>query len=343
MSRPLITFALISYNQERFIREAVRGAFAQTHSPLEIILSDDCSEDGTFDIMREEASGYDGPHRVLLNRNERNLGIGGHVNRVMEISNGELIVPAAGDDVSLPTRAEELVKVWSKGENFSVYSSYFIVDENGIDRGVWSEPELASVGFRLDKLRSGVMRGLGCADAWSRAVFDTFGPLPEGIVSEDVAIPFRATLLGQIAYLDKCLVKYRRHNANVWKSDDDQLRMDLSQFMEHAATIARRRRKNYESWLRDTQLFLSLHPEKEAGLLQAAEAIAAWREFHMFRESALEGKTMNRLRGCLHTLKRVRKLGIKPIVKTSLIGLSPTIYCKVHQWRYKRLNNRGTV
>lgn len=41
----LISFVLIAYNQERFIREAVEGAFSQTYSPLEIILSDDASSD----------------------------------------------------------------------------------------------------------------------------------------------------------------------------------------------------------------------------------------------------------------------------------------------------------
>ena len=50
-SRPLITFALMAYNQEQLIEEAVAGALAQTYSPLEIILSDDCSTDRTFSIM----------------------------------------------------------------------------------------------------------------------------------------------------------------------------------------------------------------------------------------------------------------------------------------------------
>ena len=70
--RPLITFALFAYNQERFIREAVAGAFSQTYSPLEIILSDDCSSDRTFEIIQEMTAGYEGPHKVILNRNEKN-------------------------------------------------------------------------------------------------------------------------------------------------------------------------------------------------------------------------------------------------------------------------------
>ena len=58
--RPLVTFALFAYNQEQFIREAVEGAFAQTYEPLEIILSDDCSTDRTFEIMQEMASACEG-------------------------------------------------------------------------------------------------------------------------------------------------------------------------------------------------------------------------------------------------------------------------------------------
>ena len=50
--RPLVTFALFAYNQEKYIREAVEGAFSQTYQRMEIILSDDCSTDSTFDILK---------------------------------------------------------------------------------------------------------------------------------------------------------------------------------------------------------------------------------------------------------------------------------------------------
>ena len=53
--RPVLTFAVVSCNQEQFVREAVEAALAQTYSPLEIILSDDCSDDRSFEIMQEMA------------------------------------------------------------------------------------------------------------------------------------------------------------------------------------------------------------------------------------------------------------------------------------------------
>lgn len=41
VKKPLVTFALFAYNQEKFIKEAVEAVFAQTYQPLEIIISDD--------------------------------------------------------------------------------------------------------------------------------------------------------------------------------------------------------------------------------------------------------------------------------------------------------------
>ena len=88
--RPLISFALFTYNQEQFVREAVAAAFAQTYSPLEIILSDDSSKDSTFNIISEMVESYRGPHRVIVNRNPTNIGIGAHVNKVMGLMSADI-------------------------------------------------------------------------------------------------------------------------------------------------------------------------------------------------------------------------------------------------------------
>ena len=53
MNKPLISFLLLTYNQENYIQDAINGALAQTYSPLEIIISDDCSTDGTYKKIEE--------------------------------------------------------------------------------------------------------------------------------------------------------------------------------------------------------------------------------------------------------------------------------------------------
>src|SRR4051794_34557301 len=102
--RPAVTFFVMTYNQSRFVREAVQGALAQTYQPLEILFSDDCSTDGTFEIIQETVKNYSGPHTIVLNRNERNLGVSEHLNKIVALANGELIIAADGDDVSNPHR-----------------------------------------------------------------------------------------------------------------------------------------------------------------------------------------------------------------------------------------------
>jgi len=214
--RPLVSFALLAYNQERFIREAVEGALAQTYSPLQVILSDDCSTDRTFEVMQQMALTYAGPHTIQLNRNERNLGLAYHINHVMQISEGQLIVVAAGDDFSLPQRVEALVKEWRK-RNFSsgsIYSSAIIIDDLG--RTIPTVGGKDSSCIRLSDRNSEIFSGVyGCSHAWTRDVATIFGAYDERILQEDLIIPLRSCLLGSICFISEPLVKYRIHRGTI--------------------------------------------------------------------------------------------------------------------------------
>ena len=70
--RPLVTFAIFAYNQEATIAEAMAGALSQTYEPLEIIFSDDFSNDQTYQKMLDVVCCYDGPHQVRVRRNANN-------------------------------------------------------------------------------------------------------------------------------------------------------------------------------------------------------------------------------------------------------------------------------
>ncbi len=71
-ARPLVSVLLIAYNQERVIADAVRSVLAQTWQPVEIIISDDCSRDGTYAAIEATVRDYTGPHRVITRRNTVN-------------------------------------------------------------------------------------------------------------------------------------------------------------------------------------------------------------------------------------------------------------------------------
>ena len=210
--RPLVTFALFAYNQEQYIREAVEGAFSQTYSPLEIILSDDCSSDRTFEIMREMAEGYEGTHRLRLRQGQKNQGVLGHVLTVSRKALGAILVVAAGDDVSLPSRTAKLVAAFSEDRIVSASSDDILISEQGAllqhderrirDRAKWHSRNNAWV------------HG---ASAAYRTDFLTALPIPEQSVSyEDMVFSDIASLSGMVsARLTDKLIQYRYHATNL--------------------------------------------------------------------------------------------------------------------------------
>lgn len=211
MEQPLVTFALFAYNQKMFIREAIEGALAQSYSPLEIILSDDCSTDGTFDLIRDIVATYSGPHSIRLNRNPANLGIAGHLNFLMSLVKSDFVVVAAGDDISLPDRTVKLVSAWlnSGRQMKSIHSYAADMNEHGeltgnLRRG--SEDSKLSSPFEHSKTNIGV---LGATHGWDMSLINNFQPILESVVNEDVILPARASITGCVGFVSETLVKYR--------------------------------------------------------------------------------------------------------------------------------------
>jgi glycosyltransferase involved in cell wall biosynthesis len=223
--RPLVSFVLLAYNQEKFIREAIEGALAQTYSPLEIVLSDDCSTDNTFKIIQETAEAYRGPHKIRLNRNHRNMGLVPHVVQLNTMAAGELIVASAGDDISIPSRTEVLVGTWEKsGRPSAACSGVWSIDSEG--RRCRDQPGpmpfLPQTLTRIEALRSFAIERkyslYGCSEAWVPSLFSKFGAIPEGVVAEDCVLALRAWLTRGIVFVPDRLVEYRRHTNNIWNN-----------------------------------------------------------------------------------------------------------------------------
>jgi len=221
--RPLVTFALFAYNQEKYIREAVEGAFSQTYEPLEIILSDDCSSDRTFEIMQEMAAEYKGPHKIVLNRNSKNLGTIDHLLSVAHKARGELLIVAAGDDVSLPARCQRLVAGWMQARAGALYSDCATIDSSGalisphhrvapstLIQRIFSDSSLPQ---RYD----GLVRNIpGYSAAYSTKVLQALPPCENGALNEDALTTMVFNILGlPIYHVEEPLLEYRYAESSV--------------------------------------------------------------------------------------------------------------------------------
>jgi glycosyltransferase involved in cell wall biosynthesis len=208
-----VSILLLCFRDAPFIEAAVRGALAQT-VPCEILISNDASDDGTFERACELVADYTGPHAVRVRRNERNLGVAAHVSETVPLVSGEIIVMMAGDDVSLPHRVERVLQAFDANPGVSALASGFdAIDAN--DRPVDVHMPVRRERFGLDYfVTSGRLIGLlGATLAFRRAVFDRFGPILGPI--EDNALSLRAALLGDCLNVREPLVRYRQHSGSV--------------------------------------------------------------------------------------------------------------------------------
>jgi len=129
--QPLITLAILVYNQERYISDCFNAAVAQNYKNMQIIISDDCSSDNSFEQIRQLAGTYKGPHAILLNKNKKNIGTLAHFYEISKLTAGEYLVVNAGDDWSHPDRIQQIADRFASTDAKVLISDYVLVADDG--------------------------------------------------------------------------------------------------------------------------------------------------------------------------------------------------------------------
>jgi len=221
MSKPFVSFIVMSYKAEKFIQEAIDGALAQTYDNLEIIFSDDASPDKTFEIIEENVKNYTGKHKdkISIYRNEKNLGIGAHLNKLWwEIAKGDWIVVSAGDDVSLPNRVEKLMEYASE-DVAAIHHTSYMIDENSIDITLKKDMYQPLQNFLETRTIEEIIRNKihlrGGTMCLNTKMLNLFEPFNKDVVNEDVVLAYRAKYFGKILHVEEKLMKYREHQKSI--------------------------------------------------------------------------------------------------------------------------------
>lgn len=208
---PLVSICIPAYNAERFLEETLNSALSQTYPNLEIIVSDDCSQDGTFEI----ASRYAG-RGVLVIRTPSNLGMFGNFNYVIRHSSGKYILKLDADDLVDPEHVAEQVAVLEAYPQVSfAHCACRLIDVNG-----------RLIGYERSLHDSFIRTGV---EEWCRYAF---GPRAVNIVmirrdafervggyderyrySGDWAMHRSLLKIGSVFYNAKVLASYRVHRA----------------------------------------------------------------------------------------------------------------------------------
>ena len=204
------------YRQERFVAAAVHSILAQDCAPLDIVIADDASPDGTAAAIDAALAGYTGPHRVRLLREGRNRGIE-TLNLLADAAEGSLLVHAHGDDIAHPDRVARLVATWQATGASMVTSNALLIDAEGREIGRQFEPD-ASYDLTAGSLCTlgWTPFQLGATFACEPDIYRAFPPLSRdrSPVEDDWQLPFRAALLKGIAVVREPLLRHRLHHGS---------------------------------------------------------------------------------------------------------------------------------
>ena len=108
---PLVSVIVPNYNHEPYLRERLDSIYNQTYKNFEVLLLDDCSNDGSRDILEEYARIHKENTTTIFNEN--NVGkVFKQWNKGLQAANGELIWIAESDDYCEGNFLEEMVKMF---------------------------------------------------------------------------------------------------------------------------------------------------------------------------------------------------------------------------------------
>lgn len=125
---PAVSVVMPAYNAEKYIEEAIYSVRSQTFRDWELIVVDDCSTDGTPEIVARLAR-EDG--RIHLYRSDRNSGAAATRNRGLSLCRGRYVALLDSDDRWMPEKLERQVRLAEETGAEVIYCSYGIIDENG--------------------------------------------------------------------------------------------------------------------------------------------------------------------------------------------------------------------
>lgn len=124
---PKVSVVMPVYNTETFVREAIESILNQTFKDFEFIIIDDCSTDRSWDII-EEYSKTDA--RIIIWRNEKNMGISYTRNKLIELATTNYIASQDSDDISKLYRLEkEYLFLINHSRYWVVSGNNIIIDE----------------------------------------------------------------------------------------------------------------------------------------------------------------------------------------------------------------------
>lgn len=210
-----IDILLPTYNGEKFLREQIDSILNQSIDIFRLYIRDDGSKDNTLEIIKEYAL-HD--ERVIhVESPEGNLGLVKSIEKMLTLSNADLIFFADQDDVWINNKIEKFVSFYNTIKDADelpvlIHSNCYITDEKLNITGDFVK-NIAKSNAITDSLFNFFVQG--SSSMINKKLKETSGKFPDNVYVHDRYLHMISQLFGQRYYLDTPLMYYRQHDNNV--------------------------------------------------------------------------------------------------------------------------------
>ena len=210
MQQPVLSVIMPVYNGEKYLREAIDSVLNQTFTNFEFIVINDGSTDSSVNIIKTYID-----ERILFINNEFNYGIPYSRNLGLQLARGQFLTWTDCDDINLPSRFEEQVKVLKNNSEIGICGTW--LKRIGCKKSslfkAYKDPELvkAILLFRPAIPNATAMMRLSKIKEFN-LVYNTNLP-----ISEDYDFILRCSMFFPLTNIQKVYYLYRASETSIMK------------------------------------------------------------------------------------------------------------------------------
>ncbi|MCA9120375.1 MAG: glycosyltransferase [Planctomycetaceae bacterium] len=142
ISQPLVSILMPTYNQQQFVESSIRSCLNQSYENIEIVISDDASTDGTWNIVADFAKAH--PGKIIATRQSRNLGVSRNCNFLLPQCKGKYLALFAGDDLMYPNKIAKQVQTLELCPDVAIcaHDVHLLDDVGEVSSSTWANRTL---------------------------------------------------------------------------------------------------------------------------------------------------------------------------------------------------------
>lgn len=208
------TVVLSTYNGEKYIKEQLESLFVQSRQIDEVIISDDCSQDTTVDIIKN----YISENKLFswkLYQNEKNKGWKKNFKDLILMAKNDVIFPCDQDDIWEKYKIEKMMRILEDNKEICFLASDF---EPLYEKGARAVSHGNEGNYFLEQIpfdhNFGRIARPGCTMAFRKEFVDKIRNIWEDWYPHDSFLWTEAVLYKTGFIVHEKLIKYRRHESN---------------------------------------------------------------------------------------------------------------------------------